>query len=175
MTPTNSYKQCIANVTYGMNCDKLLGSSKPAEARSSNVLTSPFDFEFIDGVSQYCLIVVATCGHESVIVEGIVNLFNFGKKRNVSMQNDVLMKLIFTHSGEERSSNTGYITLVVVAVIFVAAITVLIHFLIRIKRHHTSRAAQRQLKQPENVHDTFVRNSFSLVQTMGNLHIIGFS
>jgi hypothetical protein len=66
-------KQCIANVTYGPNCDQHLGVYR-AEGEGSSVTTRTIDFK--DEVSSYCFVVTASSSTATVTVEGNLDLVN---------------------------------------------------------------------------------------------------
>ena len=68
---SESSKQCIANITYGTHCDQLVDIYR-GEGTDNSVMTSPLDF--INGVSEYCLLVTAVNGNVTVIVEGTITL-----------------------------------------------------------------------------------------------------
>ena len=71
---TDSYKQCNINVSYGASCDQHVGTYT-GSGTAMVIAPPPLDFDFIDGVSEYCLSVNATSDNETVIVEEILNLF----------------------------------------------------------------------------------------------------
>lgn len=60
-------KKCIANITYGINCNQPLGVFSGVGAGNSVITPS---VEFIDTVSEYCLLVSAISGNVTVMVEG---------------------------------------------------------------------------------------------------------
>ena len=66
-------KSCIANVTYGKNCDQHLGTY-PATGVGS-IMTTP-TIEFIPEVSFYCVSISASSGNQTVIVEGNLGFVN---------------------------------------------------------------------------------------------------
>ena len=70
-------KQCIANVTYGDNCDQFLGTYTGV-GTSDIITTSPL--EFINGVSEYCLYVIAITNNNIIVVEDLrINLLTIGR------------------------------------------------------------------------------------------------
>ena len=64
-------KQCIANITYGTNCDQHLVTYSAVGVGSS--MTTP-PIEFISEVPFYCILVSASNGVDTVIVEGNLDL-----------------------------------------------------------------------------------------------------
>ena len=72
--PLQMEKECIANITYGAECDQLLdvyeGVGTGDEVRTPSLETVP-------GVAEYCFTVTATSNNATVQVEG--NLVNIGK------------------------------------------------------------------------------------------------
>ena len=84
-------KQCIANITYGTNCDQHLGVYR-AEGEGSSVVTRAIDFK--EEVSSYCLVVSASSSIiGTVIVEGnldLVNIRMFFNNTIVHAQLDVI-------------------------------------------------------------------------------------
>ena len=70
-----SEKQCIANVTYGANCDQHEGIY-PASGVGDSVTTPPL--MFTDSVSEHCVFVTAISGNTIVIVEQKLSLIDTG-------------------------------------------------------------------------------------------------
>ena len=70
------FKECIANVTYGTNCDQKLNVHSGGGTGYS-VTTSPLDLT--GNIAKYCFTVTARSNDETVIVEGTLNLLNNGK------------------------------------------------------------------------------------------------
>ena len=66
-------KQCIANITYGSNCDQHLGTYT-GEGTGDKVKISPVGR--VVGVDEYCFLVNATSNHITVFIQG--NLQNLG-------------------------------------------------------------------------------------------------
>ena len=70
-------KQCIANVSHGENCEQFLGTYT-GEGTHDVIATSPL--EFINGVSEYCLYVIAVTNNNTVVVEDLrINLLTIGR------------------------------------------------------------------------------------------------
>ena len=72
--PSRRVKECIANITYGSDCDQFLnvyeGESTGDAVRTSSLGTVP-------EVAEYCFTVTAISNNVTVQVEG--NLVNIGK------------------------------------------------------------------------------------------------
>ena len=84
-SPSDSHKQCIVNVTYGAECDQLLGFYIASESR--NLIASP-PLEFTSDVSEYCISVSATSDNETVIVEERLNFFQLETGNNMHCCNN---------------------------------------------------------------------------------------
>ena len=72
--PTSTLKHCSANITYGENCDQLLGIYDTV-SNGNSVRTPPLETRA--DVADYCFIVTATSNNVTVMVEG--SLVNIGK------------------------------------------------------------------------------------------------
>ena len=69
-------KQCIANITYGNDCDMQLAvysSGGPTTSLSTPSIT------FINDIAEYCFTITARSGNNLVVVEGTLNVINLGK------------------------------------------------------------------------------------------------
>lgn len=118
-------KVCIANITYGENCDQHLGIYSDTSIGSS--VTTP-TIEFISGESFYCISVSASNSNRTVIVEGNLDLLNIG---NVTM---ILYSLklrvhIIMNTGQRSTTSAGVVApvvsvLVTVVVCMIVAIIV---------------------------------------------------
>ena len=71
--PISEIKKCVANITYGVNCDQLLKTYSGIDT-GNDVKTEPLDT--VPGVAEYCFLVTATSNNITVKVEG--NLVNLG-------------------------------------------------------------------------------------------------
>ena len=79
---SDSHKQCIVNLTYGAECDQLLGTY--TGIGSNNLITSS-PLGFMSDVSEYCISVNATRDNETVIVEERINFFQTGNNITVTI------------------------------------------------------------------------------------------
>ena len=73
----DSEKQCIANVTYGANCDQHEGIYLTS-GMGNSVTTPPL--KFTESELQHCLFVTAISGNTTVIVEQKLSLINTGNE-----------------------------------------------------------------------------------------------
>lgn len=64
-------KECVVNVTYGDNCNILLGVYEVSD-KGDKLETPPLGF--IEDVDHYCYSVTTRNQNLSVIVEGVINL-----------------------------------------------------------------------------------------------------
>ena len=72
--PQEILKQCDANISYGINCNRLLNVYKGMDV-SDTVFTS--QLETVPGVTDYCFVVTAISNNVILMVEG--NLIFVGK------------------------------------------------------------------------------------------------
>ena len=66
-------KSCSFNITYGENCETPLGVYSSTGPTDSVSLSTP-SVEFIDNEAEYCFMLTATSGNNTVGVEGSLNL-----------------------------------------------------------------------------------------------------
>ena len=69
--PLNNMKECVVNVTYGDNCNILLGVYEASD-KGDRLETPPLGF--IEDVDHYCYSVTTRNQNLSIIVEGVINL-----------------------------------------------------------------------------------------------------
>ena len=74
--PPQRVKECIANITYGSNCDEQLDVYRGMGSGDA-VRTPPL--QTVPGVAEYCFIVTAISNNVTVQLEG--NLVNIGQVR----------------------------------------------------------------------------------------------
>ena len=73
-------KHCNATVKYGTNCDQEIGMY--SSSSTNNSVNTP-QIQFINGVSKYCISVIANSdmNNLTVAVEGMLSLIDIGKSK----------------------------------------------------------------------------------------------
>lgn len=73
-------KRCNATVKYGTNCDQEIGMY--SSSSTNNSVNTP-QIQFINGVSKYCISVIANSdmNNLTVAVEGMLSLIDIGKSK----------------------------------------------------------------------------------------------
>ena len=75
--PLDRDKLCSASIAYGDNCDQHLGVYS-GTGTGDSVTTQSLKLEPMDDVNEYCFSVTASSGGRTVIVEGTLDVLNFG-------------------------------------------------------------------------------------------------
>ena len=73
----NVLKQCKASIAYGNDCDQQIGLFY-GNGSGDTVMTEIIGLQPIEGVNEYCFSVTASSGNKTVIVEGTLDVINFG-------------------------------------------------------------------------------------------------
>ena len=125
--PTATLKNCSANITYGSNCDQLLGVY--STETSGNTLRTPPLVTRAD-TTEYCYVVTATSSNVTVMVEGIFTDIGIYLK-SVVHQYEICKHLNFELSDSGSSNlNIAAIATPVIILIVVLLITIVFLFLL---------------------------------------------
>ena len=79
--PQGTVKYCNVSVAYGDNCDQQLGKYSSV-GRGDSLTTQSLMLEAADGVNEFCFCVTASSDGKTVIVEGTLDVLNFGKTKH---------------------------------------------------------------------------------------------